>query len=232
LAWAVDTFGESLAISTSFQKEGMVAIDMAVRLKPDIRVFTLDTGLLHRETVLFMETVENHYGIRIERVRPDPCEVAEMVERHGPELFYTDVPRRMLCCHIRKVRPLERKLASLSAWVTGLRRSQNESRAGVPKVAFDGGVYKISPLADWTREQVEDYARFNNVPVHPLYASGFQSIGCGPCTRAAGKHEGERAGRWWWERDAHKECGIHFSANGKAEREVDVLLREIVDAKS
>lgn len=231
LAWALRTFGDSLAICSSFQKEGMVVIDMAVRQKTDVRVFTLDTGLLPKETVQFIGTVEARYGIRVERVRPEPLELAQMVERHGPELFYQDVPRRMLCCEIRKVRPLGQKMQSLKAWVTGLRRSQNVSRAGVKKADCSRGVYRISPLADWTREQVEDYILRCGVPVHPLYFRGYQSIGCGPCTRAVSEGEEERAGRWWWERDAHKECGIHFSASGKAEREVDVLLKEILDAQ-
>lgn len=232
LAWAVESFADSMAISTGFQKEGMVVIDMAVRLKPDIGVFTLDTGLLHEETERFVKTVEAHYGIRVERVRPDPFEVARLDCVHGPELFYRDVPRRMLCCQIRKVRPLQRKLASLKAWATGLRRSQSESRAGVGKAKCQGGVYKISPLADWSGAQVEDYILRHHVPVHPLYFQGYRSVGCGPCTRAVDAEEAERAGRWWWERDARKECGIHFSASGGTERAVDVLLREILDAKS
>jgi len=154
-----------------------------------------------------------------------------MVSLHGPNLFRREVAFRNLCCEIRKVRPLERKLRQFKAWVAGLRRSQNESRAAVRKIEQIEGKLKLSPLADWTTEQVRDYIQRNNVPMHPLYAAGYRSIGCAPCTRAVQPGEDERAGRWWWEQDAAKECGIHFSPEGKAERQLDVLLSEILEAK-
>jgi adenylyl-sulfate kinase len=167
--------------------------------------------------------VRTRYGITVETVSPEAREVESMAARHGPNLFYQDVPLRMLCCHVRKVRPLERHLASLDAWVTGLRRGQNESRADVRRIEEEARPVKINPLADWSDEQVDDYIREHDVPVHPLYANGYGSIGCAPCTRPG---EG-RDGRWWWESEADKECGIHFSPDGKAEREVDVLLRDL-----
>jgi phosphoadenylyl-sulfate reductase (thioredoxin) len=120
---------------------------------------------------------------------------------------------------VRKKRPLERKLRTLSAWATGLRREQGDARAGVAKVDLSGATVKVSPLADWTDAQVEDYTRTHGLPVHPLYARGYTSIGCAPCTRATAAGEGVRAGRWWWERDSTKECGIHFAADGRVERE-------------
>jgi thioredoxin-dependent adenylylsulfate APS reductase len=231
LEWAIREFGDSLAISTSFQSEGMVILDMAARISPGVHVFTLDTGRLPEETYRMMETVRERYGIRVETVSPDPAEVEGMIALHGPNLFYREVPLRMLCCQIRKVRPLERKLAGFKAWVVGLRRDQNESRADVRKVEQSEGRLKLSPLADWTAEQVQQYIRANNVPQHPLYATGYKSIGCEPCTRAVSAGEDERAGRWWWELDADKECGIHFSPEGKAERKLDVLLSEILEAR-
>jgi phosphoadenylyl-sulfate reductase (thioredoxin) len=135
-----------------------------------------------------------------------------MVAKHGPNLFYQSPELRERCCEIRKVRPLQRKLREFRAWATGLRREQAETRAGVRKVEEVDGRLRISPLADWSAEQVEEYIRLKSVPVHPLYQRGYASIGCAPCTRAVAPGEGERAGRWWWEDRTVKECGIHFSA--------------------
>ncbi len=230
LEWALARFGRRLAIATSFQAEGMIILDMAARLSPDIRVFTLDTGRLPAETYRMIDTVRERYGIQVEIVLPDAAEIESMVSRHGLDLFYREVPLRMLCCHMRKVRPLERKLAELDAWVTGLRREQSETRAEVEKIQTVDGRVKISPLADWSREQVQEYIRAHDVPMHPLYAAGYTSIGCAPCTRAVTSGERERAGRWWWELDAQEECGIHFTADGRAERAVDVLVSEVLSA--
>jgi phosphoadenosine phosphosulfate reductase len=233
LAWGIETFGDRLAVCTSFQAEGMVILDMAVRLNPAVRVFTIDTGRLPQQTYDLMTEVRQRYGVRVEVVFPDFRELEAMVGRHGPNLFYEGVPRRMLCCEIRKVRPLDRKLRTLSAWVTGIRKGHSESRAGVRKVEVDaahGGILKLNPLADWTAGQVEAYTREHQVPRHKLYSQGYTSIGCEPCTRATQPGEDLRAGRWWWETDARKECGIHFSAQGKVQREVDVLLEDILSA--
>jgi len=232
LSWSLATFGDSLAISTSFQKEGMVVVDMAVRLDRAVRVFTIDTGRLPEETHQMIEAVRRRYGIPVEIVFPEASEVESMIAAHGPNLFYHGVPYRKLCCEIRKVRPLERKLAALQAWVVGLRRSQTQSRSAIRKVETIDGTVKISPLADWTKQQVEDYIREHNVPVHPLYAKGFPSIGCGPCTRAAFDCEDERAGRWWWERDEEKECGMHVAPNGRVTRQFDILLHDVLPARA
>lgn len=231
LEWAIGEYGDALAISTSFQTGGMVILDMAARISPQVRVFTLDTGRLPEETYRMIEVVRERYGIAVETVSPDPAELEEMIARHGPNLFYREVPMRMLCCQIRKVRPLARKLAGLKAWVVGLRREQNQSRAEVRRLEQSNGRLKLSPLADWTVADVREYIQRHNVPVHPLYAAGYRSIGCAPCTRAVGAADDERAGRWWWEQDADKECGIHFSPEGKAERKLDVLLGEILEAR-
>ncbi len=228
IAWAVETYGSSLAISTSFQREGMVIVDMAVRIDPNIRVITLDTGRLPEETYRMIETVRERYGIAVETVAPEAGELDSMLAQHGPYLMRRDVASRMLCCQIRKVRPLERKLREFKAQIVGLRRAQNESRANIETIDTFGTVAKISPLAAWTAEQVAEYTRANGVPEHPLYARGYASIGCAPCTRAIEAGEDERAGRWWWEQGTGKECGIHFSPDGRAERKVDVLLREVL----
>ncbi len=222
------TYRRQFCISTAFQAEGMVLIDMAARISADVRVITVDTGRLPEETHQMIDRVRDRYGIRVEVVTPDPDEVQTMVERHGPNLFYRDVPFRMLCCEVRKVRPLERKLKEFRAWAVGLRRGQADSRAELTQVEERDGLVKLSPLADWTSEEVQEYTRRHDVPRHPLYDQGYTSIGCAPCTRAATNGHGERAGRWWWEIDARKECGIHFTPNGKVRRQVDVLLEDIV----
>ncbi len=231
LAWGLDTYGDRLAVCTSFQAEGMVVVDMAARLRAKVRVFTIDTGRLPPQTYDLMEAVHRRYGIRVEVVLPDSREVEAMTTRHGPNLFYHSVPQRVLCCEIRKVRPLDRKLRTLDAWVTGLRRDQSDTRAGIRKIEIDsahGAIAKLNPLADWTAGQVESYLRQYDVPRHGLYAEGYTSIGCAPCTRPPLPGQGPRSGRWWWETAAEKECGIHFSPHGKVQRTVDVLLEEIL----
>ena len=216
--WALSSFGNSFAIATSFQKEGTVIIDMAVRIDPRVRVFTLDTGRLPDETHFLMDAVARRYGIAIEVVRPDPAEVESMVSARGFNLFYESPENRRLCCDIRKVRPLSRKLTELKAWAVGLRREQSLDRETTPKVQVVDGRIKISPLADWTSQHVEQYLAENNVPVHPLYARGYTSIGCEPCTRAVLPGESERDGRWWWEHGEKKECGIHVTPEGRVRR--------------
>jgi phosphoadenosine phosphosulfate reductase len=220
LSWAIDTFDDSFAIATSFQKEGMVILDLASRISAGVRVFTLDTGRLPDETYRMMETIRQRYGIPVEIIFPEREDVEQLVAFHGPNLFYSSVPARQRCCDVRKVRPLERKLETLKAWATGLRRDQAETRAGIPKVERGpAGRVKICPLADWSAARVEEYIAQYGVPVHPLYALGYTSIGCAPCTRAVQPGESERAGRWWWEEDAKKECGIHFAPDGSAARD-------------
>ena len=228
--WAVEEYGQSLAICTSFQKSGMVILDMAARISTSIRVITLDTGRLPHATYEVMDTVRSHYGVQIEPLFPDPAELGAMVKRFGANLFYQSMSLRKLCCQIRKVRPLEKKLAEFRAWAVGLRRSQSEARAHVPKAEEVDGRLKLSPLADWSGAEVDLYIRRHGVPVHPLYARGYASIGCAPCTREVDAGENERAGRWWWEEEADKECGIHFTPSGGVVRGPDAPLYEILKA--
>lgn len=218
LRWAVETYAGGFAIAASFQKEGLVVVDMVSHLTPRPRVFTLDTGRLPEETYRMMDTLRERYHIAIELVFPDREEVERMTREHGPNLFLDSVERRQMCCEVRKVRPLERKLKELRAWATGLRREQSETRIHIPKVEAVDGRMKISPLADWTAAQVEEYVLAHDVPVHPLYEHGYASIGCAPCTRPILPGEPPRAGRWWWEQDAKKECGIHFAIDGTVRR--------------
>lgn len=227
LAWGIRTFGNSFAISTSFQKSGMVIVDMAARISKSVRVITLDTGRLPEETYEMMDRIRSRYGVEVEAVMPDPLEVQAMVKRHGANLFLHDRSLRMLCCHVRKVRPLERKLRQFRAYAVGLRRLTSGSRSEIHKVEESRGSTKISPLADWTRQDVDDYAERHGIELHPLYAAGYTSIGCEPCTRSTRNGESERDGRWWWEEDKAKECGLHSQTDGKIRRTLDVLIDEV-----
>jgi phosphoadenylyl-sulfate reductase (thioredoxin) len=166
-----------------------------------------------------MEKVRSRYGVTVETTFPDQDEVEHMVALHGPNLFYLTPELRHACCDTRKTRPLGRKLRELRAWATGLRREQSVTRAQIPKVEEADGRVKLNPLADWTSSQVEQYTTEHDLPVHPLYARGYASIGCAPCTRAIQAGEPERAGRWWWEQ-SNKECGIHFEADGSVRRKI------------
>ncbi len=218
LRWAIERWGRRLALVTSFQSTGLVLLDMAWRIDPDIRVITLDTGRLPQETYDTMETVRRRYGAHLEVVSPDPQAIQELVRERGPNLFYESLKNRRDCCRVRKVEPLQRVLGNVDAWITGLRRDQAESRKDTLKVTFDDpphqGLVKLAPLADWTEKQVDDYVRRHNVPRHPLYSKGYRSIGCAPCTRPVALGADLRSGRWWWESrtdGSAKECGIHLT---------------------
>jgi thioredoxin-dependent adenylylsulfate APS reductase len=229
LEWGIERFAPGIAISTSFQIDSVVLIDMAYALDPATPVFSVDTGRLPPETFELADRLRERYpGLRLDLVAPEPGEVEAMTGRHGVDLFRTSVDLRLLCCNIRKVRPLTRHLHSLDAWVTGLRRDQWASRTNIRKVEIDhdhGAVVKLNPLAEWTEEEVWDYVRDNEVPYHQLYDRGYTSIGCAPCTRAIGSDEQSRAGRWWWESNAPKECGIHCSIeSGGLEHELHALI--------
>ena len=229
IAAAVEEFGSSLAVLSSLQREDVIVTDLVLKAAPGTRVLTLDTGRVAPATNQIIDAIERRYSIRIERITPDPAEVDAMVSRHGIDLFRESVPNRMLCCEIRKSRPLAKGLAGLAGFFTGLRRAQAKSRASIDVFDRSAESVKISPLADWTTEDVLGYTREHSLPEHPLYAAGYTSIGCDPCTRPVVPGEDERAGRWWWESpEAVKECGLHFSADGRAERVVDVLLREVL----
>ncbi len=229
IAWGLETLGDGVAVVTAMQAEGMVVLDMAARINPEIQVVTIDTGRLPAATLTFIGEVRAHYPrARISVLGPDRTEVDALVQRHGPDPFKTSVPLRLLCCHVRKVRPLLRALEGLDGWFTGLRREQWASRAAIKKVELDhdhGGILKLNPLADWTIEEVWHYLGDAGVPTHPLYAKGYTSIGCDPCTRPIEPGEDDRAGRWWWEKGAPKECGIHCPIEtGGFEHEAEAIL--------
>jgi phosphoadenosine phosphosulfate reductase len=228
VAAAIGEFGDSITVVTSFQREGVVILDLVMAVAPGTPVITIDTGRLPKETFEIIGVLEQRYGIKVERIGPDPAEASAMVASHGQDLFRDGVPQRMLCCNVRKVRPLSRRLLGTQAYFTGIRRGQNAERADIEVIDRTSQPARISPLAVWTTDDVARYTLENGLPEHPLYSEGYASIGCQPCTRAIAPGEDERAGRWWWEDEAAKECGLHFSADGRAERTVDVLLRDVL----
>jgi len=231
LEWALDRFAPRIAVSTAFQIDGAALIDMAYELDPTIEIFSVDTGRLPETTFELIEQLRDRYpGLNLQLVAPEPAQLQAMVNRHGPNLFYRQVEKRLLCCNVRKVQPLTKHLAGLDAWITGLRRDQWATRTDIRKIEIDhdhGAIVKLNPLAEWTEEEVWDYIREHDVPVHPLYARGYTSIGCAPCTRAIASGEPARAGRWWWETNAPKECGMHCAIEtGGFEHELHAILGE------
>ena len=231
LEWALGRFSPRIALSTAFQIDGVALLDMAYRIDAEIRVFSVDTGRLPRETFELIERLRDRYPhAQLELLSPDAAHLQRMVALKGPNLFYESVESRLLCCNIRKVQPLTRHLATLDAWITGLRRDQWATRTNIRKVEIDhdhGAIMKLNPLAEWTEDEVWDYVRENGVPYHPLYDSGYTSIGCAPCTRAIAPGEQSRAGRWWWEVNAPKECGIHCAIEtGGFEHELHAIVGE------
>lgn len=218
LQWAWDRFGTRAAIGTSFQGAGLVMMHLAKKSGLQFPVFTIDTGLLFQETLELRQRLEDFFGLRIEALEPD-LSVDQQATVHGPELWKRDPD---LCCTLRKVLPLQSKLADLDCWVTGLRRQQSDTRANIEIVevyAFDPAsardIVKLNPMANWTRDAVWEYLREHNIPYNPLHDQGYRSIGCRPCTSKAANGENERAGRWIGFNKV--ECGIHtFMAKKQA----------------
>ncbi|WP_198245080.1 phosphoadenylyl-sulfate reductase [methane-oxidizing endosymbiont of Gigantopelta aegis] len=210
---ALENF-DNIAISFS-GAEDVVLIDMALKIRRDIQVFSLDTGRLHPETYRFIEKVRTHYNIDIELLNPDPAELEPFVKQKGLFSFYEDGHQE--CCGIRKVSPLKRKLAQLDAWITGQRKDQSQdTRSDIPEVQLDTAfssedrpLIKFNPLLNWRSSQVWDYIEAWQVPYNELHQHGYISIGCEPCTRPVLPNQHERAGRWWWEGENKKECGLH-----------------------
>ncbi len=205
--------GRGLVQATSLGAEDMVLTDMIGRWQLPIAIGTLDTGLLHPETLALLPRIEARYGLRVETMQPGREAVLQFVARHGERAMYDSIEQRKACCNLRKLEPLSRLLAGKTAWITGLRREQSGQRADVPfSQAEASGRLKLNPLADWTWGDVWHYIASQDVPYNPLHDQFFPSIGCAPCTRAIALGEDVRAGRWWWEDEAAKECGLHVKA--------------------
>lgn len=211
IKWASDNLYPSVGKASSFGAEDAAIIDMMAKINPEFQFFTLDTGFLPKETLDTITMMEDRYGISVEKLKPNPERVKQMVEKHGIHLFYESIENRKLCCHIRKVEPMNAKLSALDGWITGLRRDQNESRRNMSMFELDSmhdGIVKINPIINWSIEDVWGYIRRHDVPYNALLDRNYPSIGCEPCTRAVKPGEDPRAGRWWWERGV-KECGLH-----------------------
>ena len=189
----------------------------------EIDVFTLDTGRLFPETIDTLAASESRFGLKIRVLAPDAAATEALVTRDGVLGFRSSVEARKACCEVRKVGPLTRALAGASGWITGLRQGQSQGRADVPFASADAafGLIKINPIADWPLAQLEAYIAAHDIPVNPLHARGFPSIGCQPCTRAIAPGEDIRAGRWWWEQEDGKECGLHKRPSSAAKLPVN-----------
>jgi phosphoadenosine phosphosulfate reductase len=200
-----------VGFSTSLGLEDQAILHAIATAGAKIGVFTLDTGRLFPETIETIALSEQRYGLSIRVAAPEAAEAEALVARDGVMGFRLSIEARKACCEVRKVRPLRRALAGAGSWITGLRRGQSAGRGSLPFAAWDAEhrLVKINPLADWTLDRLEAYIAANDVPVNPLHAKGFPSIGCQPCTRAIRPGEDVRAGRWWWENEDGKECGLH-----------------------
>jgi len=199
-------------LACSFSVEDTVLIDMIHREGLAVGVFALDTGRLNEETYEVADAITERYGIQIDWYFPQNEAVEKLEREKGLYSFRESLDNRHECCGIRKVVPLGRALDGLAGWVIGLRREQSVTRTDLAAIEIDenhGGILKINPLLEWSEEQVWEYAKTHRVPVSRLYAEGYRSIGCAPCTRAVAPGEHARAGRWWWENPEHKECGLH-----------------------
>jgi phosphoadenosine phosphosulfate reductase len=207
-----------VALASSLAAEDNILFDAIARLQLPISVFSLNTGRLHAETLNTADALATRYGKTVQWFYPQEEAVTAYVNSHGPDAFYESVYLRKACCGIRKVEPLNRALQGLDAWLTGQRQAQAATRSTLPVQELDAerGLQKFNPLAAWSEADVWTYIRQFNVPVNPLHLQGFPSIGCQPCTRAITLGEDIRAGRWWWEDPANKECGLHSNSSQNA----------------
>ncbi len=205
-----DLFPGSVVFSSSLGQEDQVLTDVIFKNDLPVKVFTLDTGRLFNETYELLDRTTARYKKSIQVYFPEAADVEEFVAAKGINSFYESVENRKECCHIRKVKPLNRALKGARVWITGLRAEQSNNRHDMPMIEWseEKQLYKFNPLINWTYQQMLDYINQFNVPYNRLHDKGFISIGCMPCTRAVEPGEDARAGRWWWE-SSQKECGLH-----------------------
>ena len=213
LEYLVNAFPGEVVFSTSFGWEDQVISHIIFKNNLPIKVFTLETGRLFPETYYVWNRTLEMYEKPIHAYYPDTAAVEKLVSLKGPSSFYESVENRKECCGIRKIEPLKRALTGNSCWITGIRAEQSLNREHMDPVEWDEAnqILKFHPIFDWTLDQVKAYIRENNIPYNPLHDKGFPSIGCAPCTRAVKEGEDFRAGRWWWEDQDKKECGLHSS---------------------
>lgn len=211
LAQLAARFPGEIVFSTSFGLEDQLITHLIFENNLPIRVFTLETGRLFQETYYTWNRTLERYQKDIEAYFPDTHAVQQLITQKGPSSFYESVENRKECCRIRKIEPLQRALAGATCWITGIRADQSDNRQGMSAVEWDStnGLVKFHPIYHWTLDEVKAFVKTNNIPYNPLHDKGFPSIGCAPCTRAVGEGEDFRAGRWWWEDQSKKECGLH-----------------------
>jgi phosphoadenosine phosphosulfate reductase len=212
LVFFLNKFKGKIAFASSLGAEDQVLTHLITGIDPTVRIFTLDTGRLFPESYDLIARTNSRYKINMEVYFPEANKVEQMVSEKGINLFYESIENRKLCCYIRKIEPLRRALSGAEMWITGLRKEQSNSRntmALVEKDENNDGILKLNPLIDWTELMVWNFIRENNIPYNKLHDKGFPSIGCQPCTRAVEPGENFRAGRWWWEMEGKKECGLH-----------------------
>ena len=206
-----ELFPNQVSFSTSLGLEDQVITDLIFKNELPVRIFTLDTGRLFEETYKTLQQTRRKYEQEIEVFFPEQTAIENLISQKGPYSFYESVEDRKECCFLRKVKPLNRALEGVKIWVTGIRAEQSANRTEMNKIEWDEAhqLFKYHPLLDWTFEDVKQYIKQNNVPYNILHDKGFVSIGCSPCTRAVAEGEDFRAGRWWWEDQSKKECGLH-----------------------
>ncbi|SEJ10810.1 phosphoadenosine phosphosulfate reductase [Dyadobacter sp. SG02] len=211
LAILADLFPGEVVFSTSLGYEDQVISDLILKNNINIGIFTLDTGRLFAETYMTLQKTNNRYDTKIKVYYPQTDAVETLVSTKGPLSFYESIENRKECCFIRKVEPLNRALKGAKIWVTGIRAEQSGNRHDMPRLEWDEAhqLYKFHPILHWSFEEVKHYVKSNGIPYNPLHDKGFVSIGCAPCTRAIQEGEDFRAGRWWWEDESKKECGLH-----------------------
>lgn len=207
----VEEFPGKVTFSSSFSYEDQVITHKILATNLPIKIFTLDTGRLFPETYSVWRATNEKYGRYIKAYYPDAVSIESFVEERGPNAFYESVENRKDCCHIRKVAPLKRALKGNAIWITGLRAEHSTDRYNMPQVEWDetNNIIKYHPILHWSTEEVKRYINENDIPYNILHDKGFVSIGCAPCTRAIRPGEDFRAGRWWWEDNSKKECGLH-----------------------
>jgi phosphoadenosine phosphosulfate reductase len=201
-----------LVFTTGFGLEGQAIAHALFSTGLAVEAITIDTGRLFPETLEVWAETEARYGRRIEAIVPDKADLEKLIRLQGSDGYRRSVEGRIACCDVRKVRPLDRLLAGASGWISGLRSGQSRERSAIPLATFDAarGLIKANPLGDWDREAVLRYIAANGVPYNRLHDRGYLSVGCSTCTRSVRLGEPERAGRWWWEEDGKKECGLHL----------------------
>jgi len=211
LEYFLKRYNTKVALSSSFGAEDQVLTDLMLNIDKDAHIFTLDTGRLHPETYDVMDATNLKYNIKVDVYFPKTQSVQELYQTQGINGHYESIEKRKNCCFIRKIEPLQRALADVEVWITGLRSEQSVTRTQMPLVEYDENfkVIKVNPLIHWSEKDVWDYIKKHNVPYNKLHDQGFPSIGCAPCTRAIKDGEDVRSGRWWWENPEHKECGLH-----------------------